>query len=110
MITPLLPVQVIGTGAASSPLVVEGQGDDEANDDDDPSASEEKELQEKVDNEVRYMQGFAFLCCMLRGGFMASFRKKNLPVEDENARLQEYRLLPVRGKNELHVQGLGAVR
>ncbi|CAM9525617.1 unnamed protein product [Ectocarpus fasciculatus] len=43
--------KVIGTGAASSPLVVEGQGDDEANEDDDQGASEEKELQEKVDNE-----------------------------------------------------------
>ncbi|CAB1118156.1 unnamed protein product [Ectocarpus sp. CCAP 1310/34] len=43
--------KVIGTGAASSPLVVEGQRDDEANEDGDQGASEEKELQEKVDKE-----------------------------------------------------------
>lgn len=40
-----------GTGTAASPLLVEGEGDDSAVDD--PRDSEERELQEKVNSEVR---------------------------------------------------------
>lgn len=47
----VLPLQASGTGTAASPLLLEGEERADAAVDD-PSASEEKELQEKVNSEV----------------------------------------------------------
>lgn len=59
----LLACKQAGAGTAASPLVLEAE--DRAREAvDDPHASEEKELQEKVDNEARDIPNLCIAACI----------------------------------------------